>query len=189
MGKVFTRVLNNRLNSWAEAYGVYVEAQSGFRKNMSTIDNIFVLKSLISHFLNRNEYLYCIFIGFTKAFDYVVRDIIWYKLPNVEVRGRMLNIIKSIYNNVKSQVRYNNLLSDTFTCNIGVRQSECLSPFLFSMCLNDFEETLKNGGVNGVIIDLLQLLSLFYAHDGGGRVVRWCWVNFQCRGVLRSGLQ
>ena len=20
--------------------------------------------------------------------------------------------------------------------------------------------------------------------DGGGRVVRWCWVNFQCRGVL-----
>ena len=24
---------------------------------------------------------------------------------------------------------------------------------------------------------------------GGGRVVRWCWVNFQCRGVLPFGLQ
>ena len=23
----------------------------------------------------------------------------------------------------------------------------------------------------------------------GGRVVRWCWVNFQCRGVLQFGLQ
>ena len=22
-------------------------------------------------------------------------------------------------------------------------------------------------------------------HCGGGRVVRWCWVNFQCRGVLQ----
>ena len=22
------------------------------------------------------------------------------------------------------------------------------------------------------------------AARGGGRVVRWCWVNFQCRGVL-----
>ena len=21
--------------------------------------------------------------------------------------------------------------------------------------------------------------------QGGGRVVRWCWVNFQCRGVLQ----
>ena len=24
---------------------------------------------------------------------------------------------------------------------------------------------------------------------GGGRVVRWCWLNFQCRGVLQFGLQ
>ena len=24
---------------------------------------------------------------------------------------------------------------------------------------------------------------------GGGRVVRWCLVNFQCRGVLQFGLQ
>ena len=24
---------------------------------------------------------------------------------------------------------------------------------------------------------------------GGGRVVRWCWVNFQCQGILQFGLQ
>ena len=24
----------------------------------------------------------------------------------------------------------------------------------------------------------------YYANIGGGRVVRWSWVNFQCRGVL-----
>ena len=23
----------------------------------------------------------------------------------------------------------------------------------------------------------------------GGRVVRWCWVNFQCRDVLQFGLE
>ena len=28
-----------------------------------------------------------------------------------------------------------------------------------------------------------------YLSPGGGRVVRWCWVTFQCRGVLQSGLQ
>ena len=48
----------------------------------------------------------------------------------------MLNIIKSIYINVKSQVKYDNLLSGTFTCNIGVRQSECLSPCLFFLCVS-----------------------------------------------------
>ena len=25
--------------------------------------------------------------------------------------------------------------------------------------------------------------------QGGGRVVRWCWENVQCRGVLQFGLQ
>ena len=46
----------------------------------------------------------------------------------------MLDIIKSIYQNVKLQVKHNDNLSSSFTCNIGVRQGECLSPFLFSMC-------------------------------------------------------
>ena len=27
--------------------------------------------------------------------------------------------------------------------------------------------------------------SLHTSVPGGGRVVRWCWVNFQCRGVLQ----
>lgn len=165
LGKLFTRVLNNRLIYWAETYGIYIEAQAGFRKHMSTIDNLFVLFNLIIHFLNKGEKLYCAFVDFTKAFDYVVRDVIWYKLLQIGVRGKMLNIIKSIYENVKSQVKHNNILSIKFTCNLGVRQGECLSPFLFSICINDLEDELRINGVNGVIIDLLQLLALLYADD------------------------
>ena len=54
----------------------------------------------------------------------------------------MLNIIKSIYNCVKSRVKHDNTLSEPFTCNIGVRQGECLSPFLFAMYINDLEAEL-----------------------------------------------
>ena len=39
-GKLFSRVLNNRLNEWAESYHVYIEAQAGFRRKMGTIDNV-----------------------------------------------------------------------------------------------------------------------------------------------------
>ena len=78
---------------------------------MSTIDNVFVLFNLIIHFLNKSEKLYCAFVDFTKAFDYIVRDVVWYKLLKAGVRGRMLDIIKSIYDNVKSQVKHNNTLS------------------------------------------------------------------------------
>ena len=43
LGKLFSRILNNRLSTWAETYSVYIEAQAGFREHMSTTDNSFVL--------------------------------------------------------------------------------------------------------------------------------------------------
>ena len=46
LGKLFTRILNNRLTIWAEEYNVYVEAQAGFRKGMSTVDNVLFFMDL-----------------------------------------------------------------------------------------------------------------------------------------------
>ena len=40
LGKLFTRILNNRLTDWADEYAVYIEAQAVFRAAMSTVDNI-----------------------------------------------------------------------------------------------------------------------------------------------------
>jgi len=62
------------LTKWAENYAVYIEAQAGFRSNMSTVDTFFVLHGLLTHILNKGKQLYCAFIDFSKAFDYVVRD-------------------------------------------------------------------------------------------------------------------
>ena len=48
--------------------------------------------------------------------------------------------MKSIYRVIKLTVKHNNTMSDSFTCNIGVNQGECLSPFLFAMYIKNFEE-------------------------------------------------
>ena len=76
LGKLFTRVINDRL----ESYGVYIEAQYGFRKGRGTADRIFVLSQLVNTFVNSGEKLYAFFVDFRKAFDFVVRDTLWYKL-------------------------------------------------------------------------------------------------------------
>ena len=104
---------------------------------MSTVDNIFVLHGLLTHILNKGKQLYCAFIDSSKAYDYVVRDNLWFKLIKFGIRGKILNIIKSMYSGVKSRVKYCKHLGDSFTCMLGVRQGECLSPFLFAMVLND----------------------------------------------------
>jgi hypothetical protein len=166
LGKLFTRVLNNRLNDWAENYNVYIESQAGFRKNMGTIDNVFILDGIISHCFNNGERLYCAFVDFRKAFDFVVRDILWYKLIKYGVRGKLLKLIQSMYDNVKSKVKVLNNLSEDFVCHLGVRQGECLSPFLFCMYLNDLEETLILNGVEGIDITMnMKLCVLLYADD------------------------
>ena len=33
----------------------------------------------------------------------------------------------------------------------------------------------------------LRKITFRHIQQGAGRVVRWCWVNFQCRGVLQFG--
>ena len=165
LGKLFSRILNNQLTDWAEEYHIYVKAQAGFRKNMGTIDNIFVLHGVINHMLNENKKLHVAFIDYTKAFDYVVRENIWYKLLNYGLRGKIIDIIRSMYENIKSKVKYENRLSNDFTCLLGVRQGECLSPFLFSMYVNDLEEKLAGDGFEGVEVGMLKLLLLLYADD------------------------
>ena len=55
LGKLFTKVLNDRLTGWAENYQVYIEAQAGFRANMGTTDNIFTLHGLITHIINQGK--------------------------------------------------------------------------------------------------------------------------------------
>lgn len=165
VSKLFTNILNTRLNEWAENYQVYVEAQAGFRKGMGTVDNIFILHSLISHCINEKKKLFAAFIDYKKAFDFVVRDVLWYKLIQSGVRGKILNVIKSMYSNIKSRVKFDNIISDEFSSFLGVRQGECLSPFLFSMYLNDLENDFIQNGADGFDIGMLKLYLLLYADD------------------------
>ena len=104
-----------RLTKWAEDYHIYLEAHAGCREHMCTVDNILVLHGVINHPFNDNEKVYVAFMYITKAFDYVVRENMWFKLLKYGVRGKMINIIESMYNIIKARVKYDNHLSNDFT--------------------------------------------------------------------------
>ena len=52
LGKIFTRILNNRLDQWAEKYEIYIEAQNGFRRDRGTSDSIFILNQVHQVIIN-----------------------------------------------------------------------------------------------------------------------------------------
>ena len=133
---------------------------------MGTIDNTFILQNIINHCLGYGKKLYCVFVDFKKAFDYVVRDILWFKLFRYGGRRNIMNVIRSMYENIKSRIiTSDNYLSEAFYCSLGVRQGEYLSPFLFSIYLYDIEDTFKQNGADGININDLQLVFLLYADD------------------------
>ena len=47
-----------------------------------------------------------------------------------------------------------------FNCELGVRQGECLSPFLFAMYLNDLEDEFYLKGSTGIDIGMLTLMPI-----------------------------
>ena len=77
----------------------------------------------------------------------------------------MLNIIRFMYSCTKSFVKACNNQSEPFVCNLGVRQGECLSPFLFAMYINDLDDEIIHKGVGGVDIGMLKLFILLHADD------------------------
>lgn len=163
--KLFTSILNNRLKAWQKENDVSTDAQFGFKPNHSTIDAIFILKYLIDKQLNKNRKLYCSFIDMKKAFDSVSRTALWYKLIKCGIDGKILKIIRSLYEKIKLRVKSLNSLSDLFNCDVGLLQGEILSPFLFSIFLNDIEMHLSKNIQDGVTLDHLQLYLLLFADD------------------------
>ena len=70
LSKIFTGVLNKRVNAWCEEHNIISDSQFGFRKGCSTTDAIFVLHKI----LNDKKRLYCPFVDLKKAFDSIYRN-------------------------------------------------------------------------------------------------------------------
>ena len=96
--------------------------QSGFMKDRMTTDNAFILYSLIMKQKFLKKPLYVCFVDFTKAFDYVNRAALMYKLKQRWVGGSFLKVIKSMYENSKCRVKVDGVLSEEIESLFGVLQ-------------------------------------------------------------------
>ena len=164
-GKIFSSILNERLQNWATENAANTDAQFGFKSKHSTVDAIFILNSLIERHLNNKKRLYCAFIDFKRAFDSVYRNGLWYKLIKSGVNGKLLSLIRSMYTEVKSCVRHLNTLSDLFDCNVGLMQGEICSPLLFALFISDIENSLQENIHAGITLDQLSLYLILFADD------------------------
>ena len=175
VAKLYSSILNRRLQLFLEKNKILVEEQNGFRASRSCIDHILVLCSILRNRKALGLSTFLSFIDFQKAFDSIDRNLLFFKLSQIGISGKFYNAIKAMYSNPRSKILLNEYETDFFDCPIGVKQGDNISATLFSIFINDLAEQIKETkvGINlneGVINDSsicpdLFLNILLYADD------------------------
>ena len=83
--KIFEKVINNRIKSALS----FTEAQAGAREGRSSVDQLFILKSVIQQRKFQRKQTYIALIDIEKGFDYTWREVMFYNLWQGEVRGKV----------------------------------------------------------------------------------------------------
>jgi hypothetical protein len=75
LAKLFTMILDKRLNEWVEQYGLHANGQARFCKDYCTTDQLFILQTLIEQNKGKKKPLYYCFVNFKKMFDIVSHEV------------------------------------------------------------------------------------------------------------------
>ena len=166
LGKFFNLIVNERLTEFATSKNIVKPEQIGFVKGNRTSDNLLILHSLFNQYCNvKGKKLYAAFIDFEKAYDRISRDVLLKKLYSLGIRGKIFNVIESMYKNDQSCIQIGNKRTDFFPVNMGVKQGCILSPTLFNISLSDLPQVFNKAVNTPVQYGNVNVGSLFWADD------------------------
>jgi len=167
MTKLCTSLICNRLTAWAEAECKLPETQAGFRNGRGCLGQIFSLTAIVHiklrKILKKHGKLYALFIDIKRAFDSISHTKLWRKLHGLGVSSRVINTLRSLYDNAKICVRTQQGNTKFYSITQGVLQEEILSPLLFALFISDIDKFLDNKGCTPVSLggnNALHLLML-----------------------------
>ena len=90
ISKLYSSISNKRITKYLEENNILAGEQNGFRTDRSCQDHVFTLNSVIRN----NTTVFAAFIDLQKAFDFVDRNMLLYKLLLSNINGKMYDSIK-----------------------------------------------------------------------------------------------
>ena len=147
---VFSKIIHTRL---AAALDEHIrQEQAGFRPGRSCSEHILPLRQILE--LAINVIPLCMPTSLIwNPLRFPVED-----LEHYGILSKLVNVIKMIYNDCKSQVIYNAVLTDTFRVTTGVKQGCILSPFLFILGIDWITTQVTSNRRRGITWTLTSIL-------------------------------
>jgi hypothetical protein len=90
-------IFDKRLSEWAKQHGLGAKGQARFWKDYRTIDQLFILRTLIEHNKAKKKPIYLCFVDFKKVFNTVPCEVLWQVLLGLGVEGRFLQCMQAMY--------------------------------------------------------------------------------------------
>jgi len=144
--KIYAMILAERLREEVERKGVLPPSQTGFRREVGTLDQIYVLNYLINkRVAERKGKMVVTFIDMKAAFDSVDREILIQMMRRKKVRESLVVRCEEMLEETISKIRVGDREDKIFWTGRGVRQGCPLSPCLFTLLLADLDEELEKG--------------------------------------------
>lgn len=162
--KIYSHIINNRLNHLLETNQILSEAQHGFRQNRSTSQCIHTYQTIIQYSRLHKLPLHALYVDFNKAFDSVEHWLIETVLQYINVPPDFAEIILSLLLNNKTRLLTAYGLTDKIPLTSGVRQGDIISPTLFLLSILPFLNKIEHSNL-GFSIKNLKIPYLAYADD------------------------
>ena len=122
------------------------ELRFGFKHSYSTTICSMITKETISHYINANSTVHCVFVDATKAFDQVEYCELFRLSEECDKPTHVIRVLLNLYAGHQARMIWNEIASSSFHVGNGVIQGGILSAVLFCIYLNVLI-ALKQAGV------------------------------------------
>jgi len=118
------------------------------------MDQIFALRSILGKCCKYNITLHQLFI----AYDSINREKLMLILEEFKIPRKLINLIGMTLRNTTGRVKVQNIMTEEFAINIGLRQRDALSTQLFNVVLEKVMRHIKINRGGSIYTRTLQIL-------------------------------
>ena len=162
--KIYVKIITQCFKSISET--ILFEEQNRFRIWRSCIDNVFIIKQIIEKRREFNVETHMVFLDLEKAFDRVNWNQLWQILNRRGISYHLIEVIKSLYKNIRIQIDTGKKILEKIYISQGVRQGCNLSLAVFNIYIDNLLRNWKYKVDAGVALKRnLYLNTLFFADN------------------------
>ena len=142
-GKIFERLLYDKMFEFLIANNLISKNQSGFRPGDSCVNQLLSITHEIYQSFDDNLEVRAVFSDISKAFDKIWHKGLIFKLKQNGISNKILNITTDFLSFRKKRVVLNGQASPWVSIEAGVLQGSILGPLLFLIYINDLSDDLS----------------------------------------------